>query len=51
LAATVVLVSAAEAFDAGIADLRRAAEPGGVFSYTFVKAVATAHADEAGAAP
>ncbi|MFJ7244870.1 methyltransferase domain-containing protein [Kitasatospora sp. NPDC098652] len=29
-----------EAFDRGIADLRRAAEPGGTFHYTFFKAVA-----------
>jgi SAM-dependent methyltransferase len=40
----------ADAFDAGIADLRRTAEPGGVFCYTFFKAVAAARADGAGAA-
>lgn len=34
------LISAAE-FDAGIADLGRAAEPDGMLSYTFFKAVAT----------
>lgn len=32
----------AEAFDAGIADLYRTAEPGGVFCYTFFKAVGIA---------
>jgi SAM-dependent methyltransferase len=32
----------AEAFDAGIADLHRTAQPGGVFCYTFFKAVAVA---------
>jgi SAM-dependent methyltransferase len=31
----------ASAFDRGVADLRRAAEPDGVFCYTFFKAVAT----------
>lgn len=40
----------AEAIDAGIADLRRTAAPGGVFCYTFFKAVAAARVDEAGAA-
>jgi SAM-dependent methyltransferase len=43
------LLSAGE-FDAGIADLYRTAEPGGVFCYTFFKAVAVARAGEAGAA-
>ncbi|MFD8706306.1 methyltransferase domain-containing protein [Kitasatospora sp. NPDC059648] len=33
-------LTSAEAFDRGIADLRRAAEPGGTFHYTFFKAVA-----------
>jgi SAM-dependent methyltransferase len=32
----------ADAFDAGIADLHRTAEPGGTFCYTFFKAVAVA---------
>lgn len=40
----------ADAFDAGIADLRRTAEPGGVFCYTFFKAVAVARARETDAA-
>ena len=40
----------ADAFDTGIADLRRTAEPGGVFCYTFFKAVAARGADEVGAA-
>ncbi len=34
-------LSEAECFDTGIADLLRTAEPDGVFSYTFYKAVAT----------
>ncbi|MFG3227640.1 methyltransferase domain-containing protein [Kitasatospora sp. NPDC048194] len=33
-------LATAEAFDRGIAELRRAAEPGGTFHYTFFKAVA-----------
>ncbi|MER7767288.1 methyltransferase domain-containing protein [Kitasatospora sp. NPDC096140] len=33
-------LTTAEDFDRGIADLRRAAEPGGTFHYTFFKAVA-----------
>ncbi|WP_049659764.1 methyltransferase domain-containing protein [Kitasatospora sp. MY 5-36] len=33
-------LSTPEAFDRGIAELRRAAEPGGTFHYTFFKAVA-----------
>ncbi|MEV6978620.1 methyltransferase domain-containing protein [Kitasatospora sp. NPDC093806] len=33
-------LATAEAFDRGVADLRRAAEPGGTFHYTFFKAVA-----------
>ncbi|MFH9352573.1 methyltransferase domain-containing protein [Kitasatospora sp. NPDC017646] len=33
-------LTTAEAFDRGIAELRRAAEPGGTFHYTFFKAVA-----------
>jgi SAM-dependent methyltransferase len=39
-AAVAARLLTAEAFDAGIADLRRAAQPGGVFCYTFFKAVA-----------
>lgn len=34
-----------EAFGAGARDLRRTAEPGGVFNYTFFKAVATSPGD------
>ncbi|MFE6865782.1 methyltransferase domain-containing protein [Kitasatospora sp. NPDC057692] len=33
-------LTTAEAFDRGVAELRRSAEPGGTFSYTFSKAVA-----------
>jgi len=40
----------ADEFDAGIADLYRTAEADGVFCYTFFRAVATARADETGAA-
>jgi SAM-dependent methyltransferase len=41
-AAVAARLLTAEAFDAGIADLHRAAQPGGVFCYTFFKAVAVA---------
>jgi SAM-dependent methyltransferase len=50
-AAIAARLLSADAFDAGIADLRQAAEPGGVFCYTFFKAFATARADEVGAPP
>lgn len=47
-AAVAAGLRSAEAFEAGIADLYRTAEPGGVFCYTFFKAVAVA-ADPGGA--